>query len=216
MKKLFFVPVLVMASLVAHAADKDVEDLLTNMRKAYQSVKSAKFVMDGKLTTPGGNLEVTVAGKFMAPNLLKAEVTVFGQASNVVTDGATIKASAPGMDAQKRKYTTEALNQALPANLEIICFYDWKKQLSTEKGNNMAESKLAIKKAVEWNGRRWLLLQETAPTVGVYVEYYVDQDTWLINRTVVQDLETKKPQGDYRLKSLELGAKVEKKDFKID
>lgn len=79
----------------------------------------------------------------------------------------------------------------------------------------MAESKLSLKKGVKWNGQSWLVLEEEAPQVGVYVEYFIDADSNLIHRTVVKELKSRKQLAEHKLKSVELGAKAEKSEFKI-
>lgn len=215
MRNLLLIPFFALIAAASFAADKDVEDLLTKMRNTYKNVKSAKFVMEGTLNTEGGAIPVTVSGKYLQPNLLKVEITTPGESASLVCDGANIAMRSPGMDPAKRPYTLDNLGQAMPANLEVLCFFDWKRQLSTAKGDNMAESKLSLKKGVKWNGQNWLVLEEEAPQVGVYVEYYIDADSNLIHRTVVKELKSRKQLAEHKLKSVELGAKAEKSEFKI-
>jgi hypothetical protein len=58
------------------------------------------------------------------------------------------------------------------------------------------------------------VLEESAPTVGVYVEYYIDPKTNFIWRTVQMSLDKEFTRGDFVIKKLTIGAKIDEKRFK--
>lgn len=216
MNKLFAVLGLAAAASASFAADKEVEDLLANMRKAYKAVGTATFSMESTLVGDNGDVAVKMTGGFKGPNLLYVDMKADETAVNVVSDGANIFAVVGGTTRViELKYSNEALGRVLNgANLELINFYDWKRQLSTAEGDNMHDSKLSIRKSVKWNNKTWLVLEESAPTVGVYVEYYIDPKTFFVWRTVQMSIDKEFTRGDFVIKSLKTGVKIDDKKFK--
>jgi hypothetical protein len=158
------------------------------MRSAYRSVKTAKL-----------SLSSTVAGRlyrstiyYQAPKSVRAEISTLAGApptttQTIITDGKMIWRRVSGMPTSRTApYNMNVLEGALPVcNLESLCFYDWDRQLSTSPGHNMAHSILTIQPNQEWNGRKWIVLQESAPNeqVPVLCHYWVDPKTFLIWRT---------------------------------
>ena len=216
MKK--FVITILAASLAmsAVAADKEVEDLLTKMRKAYKEVKTATFTLESTLLSGNGDIVVTLKGGFKAPNKMYADIKSAEFKMKFISDGKTIfLIDSANDEVSDIPYSDSNMGRALSvANLELINFYEWKKQLSTEKDHNMHDSKLSIRQNEEWNGKKWTVLEESAPQAGVYVEYYIDPKTHLIWRTVQMTLDKEFIRGDYVLKQLKIGVKIDDKRFK--
>jgi hypothetical protein len=58
------------------------------------------------------------------------------------------------------------------------------------------------------------VLEESAPQANVYVEYYIDPKTNFIWRTVQMSLDKEFIRGDFIIKKLTIGAKIDDKKFK--
>ena len=216
MKKTAFLILATLTASASFASDKAVEDLLSKMRDAYRNIGTATFSLEATILGENGDFVAKMDGSFKSPNLVYVSMSAEGEKATVASDGVKIYAVAgDNKKILEVPYDDQTLGQILSgANLEVINLYDWKRQLSTAEGDNMHDSKLAIKKDVSWNGKKWTVLQETAATVGVYVEYYVDPKTNLIWRTVQMSLDKEFTRGDYVLKSLKPGAKVDEGKFK--
>jgi outer membrane lipoprotein-sorting protein len=215
MKKTAFL-LLAALSSVAFAADKEVEELLAKMRDTYKNIGSVTFTQEATLLTDTGDVTVKMNGGFKSPNSMYVDITAPNGKAKVVTDGKNIWALPDGAtDVFELKWGLDEMGGVLGgANLEVLNFFDWKRQLSTAKGDNMAESKLSLRKNVKWNDKTWIVLEESAPQVGVYVEYYIDPKTNLIWRTVQMTLDKEFVRGDFVIKSLKTGAKIDDKNFK--
>jgi hypothetical protein len=133
----------------------------------------------------------------------------------IVTDGRRIQCRYPGGRSQWN-YDPDSLIGPAAVNLESICFWDGERQLSTRKGGNMHDSKLVLVKGASWNGKIWNVLEESAPTMGVFVQYYIEPRTSLIWRTVVQTVDRKRIRSEYAIQSIELDVPLQKALFKIE
>jgi outer membrane lipoprotein-sorting protein len=201
---------------VSFAADKEVEELLAKMRTKYRDIGSVTFTMEATVTAPNGDVTVKMDGGFKSPNLMYADISAEGETAKVVCDGVKIYAvAADSKQVMEIAYNVDNMGAVLMgANLEIINFYDWKRQLSTAAGDNMHDSKLSLRKNVKWNNKTWTVLEESAPTVDVYVEYYIDPKTNLVWRTVQMSLDKEFIRGDFIIKAMKTGAKIDAKKFK--
>ncbi|MCH7905352.1 MAG: hypothetical protein IH944_12420 [Armatimonadetes bacterium] len=218
MKKIASLLLCAALSAGALGADKDVEDLLAKMRKAYQETKTASFELETTLLAVEGDVVIKMKGLFKSPNKLAVDI-VMNIASderkiNVISDGKQIYASATGVEeVGKTDFSIDRLNQALgAANLEVLCFYDWKRQLSTDKGANMHDSTLSIRKE-KWKGKEWIVLEESAPRVDIYVEYFIDPKTHFIWKTIRMTLDKEFTNGEYVLTKLKTGLTISDKRF---
>lgn len=215
MRALLCVFTILAAGANAFCADKETEELLAKMRAAYSQVKTAKFATKSVFRR-GKDKEFTanLSTEFAAPNKLRSTVTVAGQKVEVYCDGKSVLQLGPA-NRIKSDYSLDALGQALPANLESLCFFDWKRQLSTAAGGNMKESILKIAPKESWNGRTWIVLEEKAPKQKVFVKYYIDPGTYLIWRTKSSRTDQNFISEDYQLTSLTLGGAIDAKRFQI-
>jgi outer membrane lipoprotein-sorting protein len=200
----------------AFAADKEVEELLKKMRDTYKNVGTAQFSMEATIQAENGDVSIKMDGLFKSPNLMNVNASGAGGKANIICDGTKIYAVVDGLAQMVEiPYNVDNMGQMLSgANLEVLNFFDWKRQLSTAKGDNMAQSKLSLRKNVKWNNKTWIVLEESAPTVDVYVEYYVDPKTNLIWRTVQMSLDKEFTRGDFVVKSLKTGVSIDEKKFK--
>jgi outer membrane lipoprotein-sorting protein len=199
------------------AADKEVEELLAKMREAYKNVGTATFSMESTIQAENGDVTVKMSGGFKSPNLMYADGEVMETAVHIVSDGTRVYVVPKGSDRViELPFSNDNLQAALGAgvNLEVLNFYDWKRQLSTAKGDNMHESKLSLRKNVKWNNKTWVVLEESAPQANVYVEYYIDAKTGFVWRTVQMTLDKEFVRGDFVMKGLKTGVKIDDKKFK--
>lgn len=216
MKKIALIILAASLAMSAAAGDKEVEDLLAKMRKAYKDVKTATFSLESTLLAGNGDIVVTLKGGFKSPNKMYGDIEIDDVKLKFISDGKRIyRIDTFNDEIMDLPYSPEQMQVTIrSANLELINFYDWERQLSTEKDHNMYESKLSIRQNEEWNGKKWTVLEESAPTVGVYVEYFIDPKTHLIWRTLQMDLDKDIIRGDYVLKELKIGVKIDDQKFK--
>ena len=214
MKKIATLLLCAALSVGALGADKDVEDLLAKMRKAYKETKTASFELKTFLPLPEGDLVIKMKGWFKSPSKIAVDIEMDERKVNVVSDGKQIYATFTGAEqVAKMDYSIDMLNRILNgANLEVLCFYDWKRQLSTDKGANMHDSVLSIRKE-KWKGKEWIVLEESAPQVDVYVEYFIDPKTHYIWRTIQMTLDKEFTNGEYVLSKLKTGLTISDKRF---
>ncbi len=205
----------------AFPADKDVESLLAKMRTAYKSAKSVTLTTRTLVPGPVGDAEIETVVSYVNPNKVHAKVNgvadIGGSDITVRSDGKNIVIEGFPNGKIKRPYNVQLLSEALTANLETICFWDWKRQLSTTKGNNMEKSKFKLIAKEMWKDKEYVVLEETAQENDVFVRYFIDRKTSMIMRTVVTGIADKDTvQMDARVVKLALGAKVDSALFKIE
>lgn len=201
---------------LAAAADQKVETLLSSMRSAYNGVDSATFTTESVIYEEDGSQQFTSTFAYKKPNLIrviiKGTAIPAGMFLTKVSDGKTITTT--GAASAEEPYTLDNFEKGTPVNLESMCFFDANRQLSTSAGNNMEHSEFKLIPDEEWSGKHWKVLEETAAKDKVFVRYFIDPNTNFIWRTLVQDLDTKKPQMDSHLTKLDTDAKLSEADFK--
>jgi hypothetical protein len=168
-------------------AEKETDALLRRMRNAYDRLQAAKVGFsfrrpsDREQAAPSGNLI------FAAPSRIRAEMDFPDYGSvKVYCDGRTITTlDATEDEPEVTDYTPDGVHRMVPANLEILCLFDWRRQLSTAPGGNMHDSRLRVLATESWNQKEWTVLEETAG--NVVIRYYIDPQTFLIWRTRIGD-----------------------------
>ena len=215
MKKIALLILCAALSTGALATNDEVEELLAKMRKTYQTLGTVTFKLESTILTPNGDIVIHMIGGFKSPNKMYVDIELPGARVKVVSDGKKVYSVRGDSERiMEVPYDIDIMGDALMgANLEVINFYDWERQLSTGKDGNMHDSKLSIRKNEKWNGKSWLVLEESAPKVDVYVEYYIDPKTNFVWRTVQMSLDKEFSRGEFILKSLKQGAKISDKRF---
>jgi len=196
------------------AADKDVEGLLAHMRNAYKSVKSATFTTESHFR---GSVFV-IEFLFKSPSKIRMDLGKQDFKSSLikVSDGASISTKVQNTTTFTRQpYSIDNFERNLPANLETYCFWDYERQLSTKPGKNMEHSQFMILKNVGWNGKKWLVLEETAPVQNVVCRYYIDSKTYLIWRTLVRQIGADRDSQDCQITKMDTSATVSDANFKL-
>ena len=200
------------------ASSKEVEDLLAKMRNAYKSVKTARFrTKVDALGQKRFRNRVVVDVLYQAPKMLTLRAMRPGEVyESLVSDGRRILKVTARSETQVDIATIDTLTGGLPINLESICFFDWKRQLSTDVGCNMHTSQLGIKQGQVWNGKTWLVLTEAAPGRSgmTLLEYYIDPKTYLIWR-VIGHLQDGEKTVDAYLMNLSVNVPVKVEAFKM-
>ena len=97
-------------------------------------------------------------------------------------------------------------------NLEVINFWDWPRQLSTDPRGNMHFSTFSVMSR-KWNGKTYDVLEENAQRVRV--RYFVDPKTSLIMKTEQYPLGSTVPSAITSIDKLELNVPVDKKQFVV-
>jgi len=204
----------------AEYADKNVEALLAHMRDAYRLVEAATYTTESvTYNAQGGTDTYTTDFAYKRPTMVRGILKGGQLGENVltsITDGQTITVTTTaGTGANGQKFTLDDFEKTVPiTNLESICFFDWDRQLSTSEGKNMANSTFNIVRHESWNGKDWIVLEETAKKDGLFVRYFIDPKTHLIWRTNVKKLDDKKDQLDARLTKLDTKAQLDDALFK--
>lgn len=215
-----FIAFSVLAALAsgALAADKDVEDMLRTLRNNYQKLKTARIevtsVVRGQM---GEDIPLTSVVTYKAPlsfRMVSKGPTMGGNSLVMITDGKQASTKTPDGKTEKAKFELDKI--AAPLNLESLCLWDWKRQLSTDKGANMHDSKLRLLQKETWKDKDYIVLEETAERSKVFVRYYIEPKTKFIVRTVVYNLEdTTQVLQDHKVTKMEVNPKVEASLFKV-
>jgi sugar lactone lactonase YvrE len=161
------------------AATADVEELLSRMRAAYQTIEAAAVRFN--VLRAGRRIDGTL--RYERPGTVTATLQVeeYGTV-RVAADGQLIRVIDPQLAApEELTWSLQNLRTAVAANLEVISLWDSQRQLSTGEGGNMRGETLRLGKAEEWRGKRWIVLEERAGS-DLY-RYWVDPKTSLIHRT---------------------------------
>lgn len=206
---------LALSVVPAFAADKDVEDILKVLRDNYSKTKSVRLEVTSMVLTQQGEMNLTSQVLFKNPGSFRIESKGTPNISLLsISDGKD--AYNKGFDGEVTKGKFDPDGIASPVNLEVLCFWDWKRQLSTTKGANMNESDLRLLKKETWKGKDYMVLEEKAPKSKVFVRYYIDPATKYIMRTAVFSLDdTTLMLQDHKVTKLDVNASVDAKQLKF-
>ncbi len=207
-----------LASFPAFAADKDVEDMLKILRDNYSKAKSVRLEVVSFMQEVGDQAPLTSKIVYSNPGSFRIEMKgkSMGEGNSLVmiTDGKMTYLKNPAGKVTKEKFDSDKI--APPVNLEVLCFWDWKRQLSTTKGANMNESQLRLLKKETWKDKDYMVLEEKATKSNVFVRYYIDPKTKFIVRTAVYNLQdTTQMLQDHKVTKFELNAKVDPNLLKL-
>lgn len=173
-------------------AQKPVEDLFLKMRKAYQAIDTASLQARLRFYAPSATQTGIMSVDYARPFKIRYTAEVGQNRVQRYSDGKQVVTIRDGNRTETAKINVDTVGGQVPGNLEWLCFFDWKRQLSTTPGNNMAKSTFKLIPVQKWNGKNWIVLEETAPEVNVGVRYFIDPRTYLIWRCDVKSLSTKK------------------------
>lgn len=216
MKGMAFLPLLgFLLSPIAAGLDKDatVEDLLKKMRTAYQSVGSATLSVKLRQEGVNGVTSGLLSLDYVRPNKIRYASRLGTNETRRYSNGkqvVTIRSSNRQVDT---KVDVDTLGGRVPGNLEWLCFFDWKRQLSTSPGANMEKSQLKIVPNEKWQNRTWIVLDESAPSVGVAVRYFIDPKTFFIWKCDVFRLPGRQKAVQTEVQRLTLGPSFPKNHF---
>jgi hypothetical protein len=211
---------ILLASSAFGQVDPQASALLVKLRAAYSSLKSVRAVGQAKFVGRQKQLVVSSVVQFKAPMNFRIETTgVPGTAKptyTLITDGKKLHVDGLPGGAYTRHYSYQELLRSLPqANLETLCFFDWRIQFSTDARGNMHRSTFKVFQD-KWSGRNWTVLEETAKDQHIFVDYYIDPATNLIWKTAVFDIGQKTPYNEFWFTKLEVNPKLEAAAFRIN
>lgn len=209
------ISLLALAAMPTFAADKDVEDILKVLRDNYSKAKSVHMeVVSTMLVGQGEEIQLSSKAWYLGPSTFRIETKSDGGTIISASDGKN--GYNKGIDGKVAKGKFDPDDIASPVNLEVLCFWDWKRQLSTTPGNNMNESELRLLKKETWKDKDYMVLEEKAPKSKVFVRYYIDPVKKFIVRTAVYSLDnTAILLQDHKVTKFELNAKVDEKLLKL-
>lgn len=179
MHALSFLAVLLGTSVTA---EKPVEELLKRMRTAYQSVSTASLAVKIRRDTEDGTDSGIITLDYARPDRIRYASRIGNVELRRFCDGRQVVTFRPGSRQSDTKINVDSLGGQMPGNLEWLCFFDWKRQLSTSKGANMHGNELKVIPSESWQKRRWIVLEETASQMGIFVRYFIDPRTFFIWR----------------------------------
>ncbi|MBC8064474.1 MAG: hypothetical protein H7Y17_06570 [Chlorobia bacterium] len=200
----------------AKEADQEIEKLLARMREAYSGAKTARVTVKttglrfGKDTIVS---DMTYMKERKIYTKISGNSSFPGRSRLFISDGVKVQVDDLSGNTQLSDFNLDFI--PFPINLEAMSFWDWKRQLSTAPGANMNKSVMKLKKGVKWNGKDWLVLEETAHEQGVYVDYHIDPKTAFIHRVQVYDLKKKELRTEMVVSRLEINPRVDAKIFKL-
>jgi len=202
-------------------SDAKTEALLASMRKAYSTSKTAELTVKTVLLRQKKEHTVISDVTFSRPRRIYAEMKGWPGAHSGETvifrsDGDRMSVEGGGDEPVKLPFAPDEVLGILPSNLETICFWDWERQLSTASTGNMKASKLKILEDQEWNGKKWLLLEETANEQRVFVRYWINPKTKFIWRTRTMSLDQSITFADCVLLKLKTNGRVNASKFEIN
>jgi len=215
----FAIATAVLISTAVRAADSKVEELLSNMRNSYRLTKSATYTTESHF---GSNTFVSTFS-FVGPSKIRVD-TISPNSKSMktalieITDGKTMNIKPPNtIDFVENPFTVDRFAQSLPVDLESLSFFDWDRQLSTAEGKNMSKSTFKIELNVEWNAKKWTVLEETAAAQKVVCRYFIDPHTFFIWRTLVTAMPggSANDNNDCRITKLNLSPKIDESIFTI-
>jgi len=194
--------------------DTEVDKLLASMRTAYQAANSASIRVKSRVKVGDEWVTSMVTAYYEKPNRLNMAFKVKDVLLNRVSDGKKVYTWVDLASIRTEEVDADTLSNDAPINLEIMSFFDWKRQLSTSPGANMEKSKFKVIKSESWNGKSWIVLEESAHGQSVFVRYYIDPSTYLIWRCDVRDLEKRSGFLETEVVELTLNPKLEAALFK--
>jgi outer membrane lipoprotein-sorting protein len=164
------------------AAELPADELLKRMRAAYQGVATASLAVRIRRENPEGTDSGLLTLDYARPNRIRYASRIGTVEIRRYCDGKQVVTVRPGMRDTEIKIDVDTLGGQIPGNLEWLCFFDWKRQLSTAKGANMFGNGLKVIPAESWRKRSWIVLEETASNMGIFVRYFIDPKTFFIWR----------------------------------
>lgn len=206
---------LALVAVPTFAADKDVEDILKVLRDNYSKAKSIRMETTSMVLVGQGE-EITMTSKawYKGPSTFRIETKSDAGTILSASDGKSGYNKTADGKVTKGKFDPDDI--ASPVNLEVLCFWDWKRQLSTTKGSNMNESELRLLKKETWKDKDYMVLEEKAPKSKVFVRYYIDPVKKFIVRTAVYSLDNSAIMlQDHKVTKFELNAPVDNSLLKL-
>jgi hypothetical protein len=207
------------ASVALASPQPEVASLLGKMRAAYSSTKAAKLTTKTVIHGQGKSLTIASHVLFQPPLRIQVSSTgipgVVGGTFKAISNGKNLfLAGLPG-GAMTQPASIDTVERALPQfNLEVLCFWDFAKQLSTQPGGNMNHSTFALKKET-WKGKSWTVLEETAKAQNAFVRYFIDPKTSFIWRTLYMTLSSKAMRQEAWIELMEINKPVDSKAFTV-
>jgi len=200
-------------------ADPEVEKLLSEMRDAYKNVKTASYDVSTNVYPGSEKKNFKVTMQYKSPEMFKGVVKDGSPKGDVTVtrNDKRIRIVVGSEEPVVADYDPEQFPLSPVTNLESMCFWDWKRQLSTDEGANMHDSELSITNDVSWNDKKWTVLEETARAQEVFVKYYIDPKTHLIWQTVVSKLDDKTSiLQEAEITRLDLDKDIDDSEFKVE
>ena len=194
--------------------------LLAKMRSAYAAVKSAEISTTYEQVGAGTKVMMKSECSYLAPLSFRIKSTGLPGLSpsgySLVTDGQNIHIEGLPGGGLTQPYSERKMWQDLPQlNLEVLCFWNWQRQLSTEPRGNMHTSTFHVSSDT-WKSKSYTILEETAEGQHVRVRYFVDPKTYLIWRTETYDLGSKTPYLIATIEKMDLNKPIDKSLFAVD
>jgi outer membrane lipoprotein-sorting protein len=205
---------------MAAPAPKEIEDLLGKMRKAYSSITTADMEVRVKRFTPSGQQSGRFSVKFESPNMLRYVGDVGKLHVEKYSNGKVVVLIQNATRTSDKMVNVGTLSANLPGNLEWLCLFDWKRQLSTTPpkgqtsgGNTMAFSTFKLIPSEAWNNKKWIVLEETAKQLDSKVRYFVDPKTFFMWKVDVFSVANKQQVLQTQVTKLNQGVKFDSKIF---
>lgn len=199
--------------------DAKSKALLNKIREVYRTTRTARMRTTFEEVRESKRVRLTSECSYQAPTSFRivshglARIAPSGYV--LVTDGKKIRVDGLPGGTSMTAFDRRQMRRNLPhVNLEVMCFYDWQRQLSRERGGFMHGSTFRATDE-SWNGKMYSVLEETNKMQGVRVKYFTDPKTGLIWRTEQYSLDGSTPYMVTTIDSMEVNVPIDPATFKV-
>ena len=162
------------------------------MHAAYQKVQSADITIQSRMGTDEMHTTDICHIQFVAPNLLYETCTEKERTPGMpevggftyISDGKQLQTIGRFDGDSIKPFSPKSVqDDGVPVYKEALCFWDWDRQWSGEKGGVASGFRYQIKHG-KWKGKEIIGLAEEAPG-GEAFNYFIDPDTYMIEESVM-------------------------------
>jgi hypothetical protein len=179
-------------------------DLLSRVRTSYSKVSSAQYTLTSRVASHGFDKPL-ISNVHFGGGVMEVQAFVgTGMVGQIKINRQTISATSGPRGQYRVAYSSRAMMDSFPCNLETISFLDFDRQLNAGQGGAMNGSRLAITRKKE-GAVNWFVLSEKANGVGT-VTYFIDPSSFLIMRTTSAN-----EQGQVETDAMISGLKLQKR-----
>jgi len=166
--------------------------LMTSLRARYGAIKGAEL-RERVVDSEGQVTEVKLFYK--APSTIRAIVKLppekGGASYNVYSGDGHMVVTGDRVKPYRLPFNPDLIQLSLKGDLEMICLWDWRRQLSTGRGDNFERSALSVSSELH-DGKAYEVLEEKPGGSSQINDYTVDPKLGIITRFRSFDTKTRR------------------------